>query len=107
MPVDQKIADSIEKLQSVEPKYRVVYNLLLDSGLRLVEACYLINNFNKAYLEKFDNFYRYELGMFRGSKQAYYAFFTEQTFQEIEHLSEKVDPKSASKYIQKRCICAK
>jgi intergrase/recombinase len=43
---------------------RLLYDLLLDSGSRLVEAIALINNFDEANLTAINGFYRYELAMF-------------------------------------------
>jgi intergrase/recombinase len=38
-------------------RYRVVYELVLDSGLRLEEACRFINAFGGASVEKFVGFF--------------------------------------------------
>ena len=51
----------------------------IDSGLRLVEAVKVIREFESA--EQINGFYRVALGEFRGSKQAYYAYLTESTYQ--------------------------
>jgi intergrase/recombinase len=50
--------------------------------LRLIEARYLINNFKGA--EQVNGFYRCELAMFRGEKQAYYGHFSEYTLDLIK-----------------------
>ena len=47
--------------------------VLVDSGLRLVEAVYVINNVMEA--ESVNGFYRCDVALFRGCKQAYYAHF--------------------------------
>jgi intergrase/recombinase len=91
VPDENAIKKSLRLLSKTPRKYQVLYNLLLDSGLRIVEAIEVINNFKLEKAEKIGNFYRIELGMFRGSKQAFYAYFAESTFkmltdEKIEHL---------------------
>ena len=73
--------------------------MLLDSGLRLVEAVELINNFQE--VEVVNGFYRCELAMFRGEKQAYYGHFSEHTLQLIKQVEEKLNDIVASRYYQK------
>jgi intergrase/recombinase len=80
----------LRRLASDPLKYQVAYNLLLDSGLRLVEAVKLLNNFPEA--EHLEGFYRCPVGLFRGSKQAYYCYLTEYTFQQIMRLKNEGDP---------------
>jgi len=70
----------------------------LDSGLRLVEVVRLLNDFPEA--ESLEGFYRCPVGLFRGSKQAYYCYLTEYTFQLVAQLEEKVDKLSLSKWLQ-------
>jgi intergrase/recombinase len=77
IPTEEKILESLKKLSNAPIKYQALYNLLLDSGLRLIEARHLINNFKNA--EQVNGFYRCELAMFRGEKQAYYGHFSEYT----------------------------
>jgi hypothetical protein len=52
----------LAKLKDSPQKYEALYNLLLDSGLRLVESRNLINNFKDA--EEINGFFRWELGVF-------------------------------------------
>ena len=99
IPSEAKIVDSLRKLPKAPLKYQALYNLLLDSGLRLIEACELINNFKEA--EAVNGFYRCELAMFRGEKQAYYGHFTEHTFNLIKQVKEKLDDIATSRYCQK------
>lgn len=72
------------------------------SGLRLVEAVELINNFQD--FELINGFCRCEVAMFsarRGEKQAYYGHFSEHTLQLIKQVKEKLDRINASHYFQK------
>jgi len=99
IPTEDKIATSLRKLPKAPMKYQALYSLLLDSGLRLIEACELINSFQDA--EALKGFYRCELGMFRGEKQAYYGHFTETTLSLIRQVKEKLSDVAASNYFRK------
>jgi len=81
IPVESKIAESLKRLPRAPVKYQAVYDLLLDSGLRLVEGIELIGTFQDA--ELINGFRRCDLAMFRGEKQAYYGHFTESTLELI------------------------
>ena len=48
IPSKKEILDSLNKLEDVPPRYLSVYNLLFDSGLRLIEGVTLINEFKGA-----------------------------------------------------------
>ena len=80
-------------------KYQALYDLLIDSGLRLIEAVELINSFNEA--EKVNGFYHCELAMFRGEKQAYYGHFSEYTLNLIKQVEEKINGIAASTCFRK------
>jgi intergrase/recombinase len=98
VPEEEQIISDLRRLASDLLRFQAAYNLLLDSGLRLVEAVKLLNNFPEA--ERLEGFYRCPVGLFRGSKQAYYCYLTEYTFQLIFQLKEKVDKLSLSKWLQ-------
>jgi intergrase/recombinase len=80
VPSENEVENSLRLLHKAPRKYQVLYNLLLDSGLRLVEAASIVNNFRVENVERVGRFYRIEIGEFRGSKQAFYGYFTERTF---------------------------
>ena len=82
IPAESEIVESLRKLPRIPMRYQALYNLLLDSGLRFVEGVALIANFKGA--ELVNGFYRCNLAMFRGEKQAYYGHFTESTLKYIE-----------------------
>lgn len=67
---------------------RALYNLVLDSGLRLVEAVKFMNDFNEANFEEFEGCYVAPMGQFRGSKLSYCALFTKYTRQLIQEVRE-------------------
>jgi len=95
---EEQIISDLRRLASDPLKYQVAYNLLLDSGLRLVEVVKLLNDFPKA--ERLEGFYRCPVGLFRGSKQAYYCYLTEYTFQQIMRLKNEGDPASLERRLK-------
>ncbi|MEM3596532.1 MAG: integrase [Candidatus Bathyarchaeia archaeon] len=88
VPEEEQIISDLKRIVSEPLPLQAEYNLLLDSGLRLVEVVRLLNNFPEA--ERLEGFYRCPVGFFRGSKQAYYCYMTEYTYQLIKKLNEKV-----------------
>ena len=101
VPDEASLMESMQKLNGIPKGYDALYNLLLDSGLRLIEAVKVLNEFKDA--EKINGFYRANVGMFRGSKQAYYAYFTEATYQKIQQAPrEPINPTNASHYYDKK-----
>ena len=101
IPQEEKIRDSLRRLSGIPQGYRAVYELLFDSGLRLVEAVELVNSFNEENLVSVNGFCRYELAMFRGSKQAYYAHFSNHTLEEIRRVKEKFKLASVQRFFCK------
>jgi intergrase/recombinase len=100
IPSEKEILDSLNKLEGALPKYAAVYNLLLDSGLRLVEGVTLINDFKEA--EEINGFFRCNLAKFRGNKHAYYGHFSETTLEQIQNVNEKIGVRNAGHYFTKR-----
>jgi intergrase/recombinase len=88
VPGEEQIISDLKRVVSDSLPLQAEYNLLLDSGLRLVEVVRLLNSFPEA--EHLGGFYRCPVGLFRGSKQAYYCYMTEYTYQLIQRLNEKV-----------------
>jgi len=105
VPSEKEIVENLRKLVKAPLKYKALWNLLLDSGIRLVEAVKVIDDFAVERLERLNGFYRYRIGEFRGSKQAYYAYFTPETLQlirEARERGEKIgDRRAASHYFSK------
>ena len=99
IPSEKEILDSLEKLGTIPNRYSAVYNLLLDSGLRLVEGVSLINEFNG--VNEINGFFRCNLGKFRWNKQAYYGHFFRTTLKKIKSVSEKIIVRNASHYFLK------
>jgi len=101
VPEEDLILDNLRRLNGLIPKYRAAWSLCLDGGIRYVEAVALINGFSEAHLQRVGGFYRYEIGMFRESKMAYYAYFTDHTLNLIRDLgNEKIT--ASNHYIDKK-----
>jgi len=99
IPSEAKVIESCRKISRAPVKYEALHDLLLDSGLRLIEGCELINRFQGA--EAVKNFYRCELAMFRGEKQAFYGHFTESTLKLIQQVKDRLNDQTASNYFRK------
>jgi len=87
IPSAFEIGESLECLEEKDSgkRYFGLYNLLLDSGLRLTEAISLFNSLlsRSLPLEEQDGFYVASLGYFRGTKLAYYGFLSDFTLKVI------------------------
>jgi len=102
IPSPEAIVSSLRVIADASPPYRALYELVLDSGLRLVEACRFINSLEEARIERLDGFCVAPLGYFRRSKAAYFAFFTEETRRLMAQLNEKIDARLAASYRRNR-----
>jgi intergrase/recombinase len=103
IPSESEIIASLGRLDDSPQKYWALYNLLLDSGLRLVEAVTLINEFKDA--TKVNGFYRCSLANFRGTKTAYFGHFSEATFNTIRNVDEEISYDASSRYFYKvECV---
>jgi intergrase/recombinase len=102
IPSPKEIALSLRVMAGGCLKYRALYDLVVDSGLRLVEACRFMNGFSEVSIEELDGFCVAPLGYFRRSKLAYFAFFTGETFRLIQRVGEEVEWRAAVTYVRKR-----
>jgi len=100
IPTEQEMLTSIKKLNSIPLKYRALYGLLVDSGLRLTEAVKAINNFSNPFKVK-NAYYRLTLGYFRASKIAYAAYFSDYTYRLISANKEPIKECGARRYFSK------
>jgi len=91
VPTDEAIIRSLRKLSKPRfMRFFAVYNLVLDSGLRLVEAVRLINSLSTVQIQKQNGFYVATIGSFRGTKVAYFGYFTDYTKQLIDKVERKL-----------------
>jgi intergrase/recombinase len=93
VPDEELIIQSYERMKLVkESQYFALYNLLLDSGLRLMEGVYLYHQILKReiQIEKHEGFNVILLVYFRGTKLAYYGFVTDYALQLIWNESKPI-----------------
>jgi len=88
-PVEDEIVKTFKALRRYPLKYRCIYHLILDGGIRVSHARYLVNNFRQENLKKVGEFYRYTLGLERGTKHSFYAYMREETAMILRSLGEK------------------
>ena len=84
IPSEDGIKGDLPKIEGLLPKYQALWKVCLDSGIRLIEAIHLINSFDPQRLQPVNGFYRYQTGEFRGTKQSYFAYFTESSLRLIQ-----------------------
>jgi intergrase/recombinase len=99
VPEEVGVLQSLRKLSEAPEKYVLLYNVLVDSGLRLIEAVKVISEFKSA--EQVNGFYRVALGDFRGCKQAYYTYLTESTYRMLLVFKGELSYVAASRYYRK------
>jgi len=104
VPEEEDIFHSIQLISEMTVKYRALWDLCLDSGIRMIEAVRIINDLDLGKLQQIGDVCLYATSSFRGSKQAYYAFFTPQTLKLIQGTEEKIDRPDASHYYWKMGI---
>ena len=79
-----------------------LYDLLIDSDVRLIEAVKALEQINSA--EQIKDFYRILLGLFRESKSAFFVYLSKETYQQITNLSNsKLDRHHATDYYRRIC----
>ena len=104
VPEEAAMLQALNKVASAKAEYNALFNLLVDSGLRLIEAVKAMGKIESA--EPINGFYRIALGEFRGSKQAYFAYFTEATYNQLLTVKAKIldDRHSTSYYCRHKII---
>ena len=103
VPSSEEIIKSLRILRN-SGRFFALYNLLLDSGLRLTEGVWLYNSLLKGEVEeeKYKGFYVVPLGYFRGTKLAYYGFVTEFSFETMRSEGRPLTYKKIAGVITKR-----
>jgi intergrase/recombinase len=98
---EENIISSLKRMKQVDPGYNALYNMILDSGLRLVEAVQLINNIQNIQVEARDGFFAAPLGYFRKTKLAFYGFYMQATADLITQVNETLNDRNATSYLSK------
>jgi intergrase/recombinase len=88
---EDDVIETFNRLNGYAFKYRVIYRVILDSGLREAHVLHMIRTFNLDRLENLDEFSRYTLGLERGTKRGFYAYMRKETAEMVKELVEKGD----------------
>lgn len=102
IPNEIEIIDSLRKCRLMPIEYNALYNLLCDSGLRLIEATHVINSFKDT--EPVNGFYRTAVAMFRGCKQSYHSHFSKYTLNLLHQVERKLNEQIASTFFDKKNV---
>ncbi|RLE49193.1 MAG: hypothetical protein DRJ18_00150 [Candidatus Methanomethylicota archaeon] len=108
VPDEKSVKQSIAKLRRIPAKYKAVYRLLLESGLRLREAVRLSNEFHELYekLEMYERFVCVPLFWSRASKKSFYAYFMHETANLLRNNGEKLSADATSKVCKRYGLVA-
>ena len=104
-PSEDRILESLRLMEErARKKYRLLYWLILESGgLRLREAVRLYNTAGTLEAEELPggSYVKVLLGYFRGTKRAYYAYLSRETYSMILEGEERINYPSARTYLNK------
>jgi len=107
VPSEEDLVVSLRELAKGQAKYWVLYNVLLDSGIRLSHAVQLLNTWDDSRLKEHDGYYTYALGKTSGTKRQPFVFLTPYTVQLIRALRSsgqlgQIGENAAKVYYRKR-----
>jgi len=98
IPEDEKVILAFRKLN--DERYRILYKLLVFSGIRLKEAVYLLNNLDEERIITNGEIAKYPLSLERKTKRAFYAYMPKEFVSEVERID--LEETSARQYIARR-----
>ncbi len=81
VPGDDKV---LEAYQNINPKYKIVFKLLLFSGIRATEAVMFFKEYSREKVEIKGNVARYPLFSLRKNKRSYFVYFPAEFVDELE-----------------------
>ena len=67
-------------------KYRIIYELLCYSGIRVREAIYMLKNYDESILITYRNFAKYPLNYLRKTKNVYFVYMPLKFAEKLERL---------------------
>ena len=103
VPEDSKVIEAFRKFE--DERYRILFKLLAFSGIRLKEAIYLLNNFNKDRLILSEKIAKYPLSLERRTKKSFYAYMPKDFALELRKV--KIDELASRQYFSRRGLPAK
>lgn len=84
VPSEALVKESLTRLYELLPKHQVIYNLILDSGLRVTEAVRVLAEFKHEKAVALNGgFYRVGTYWMRGKKNSFACYFTEPVYEEL------------------------
>ena len=118
--VEKKVSVPVYKVPSVDEikavlnhedeRIRLLYRLLLESGIRLKEALHVLNDYDPSLDQREDGFYVYTVNLVRKSKRSFYAFHVTPlakvyiTEHIVEHADLPVKPKMVRKFVATKML---
>ena len=103
IPEDAKLILAFNRLDN--ENYRIVFRLLTYSGIRLIEAIYLLNNYDAKKMIRTNEIAKYPLNLVRKTKKVYYAYIPNEFTKGLRRI--KLSEDSAKKNIIKSGIPSK
>ncbi|MEM2240556.1 MAG: integrase [Candidatus Bathyarchaeia archaeon] len=83
---EEEVVETFKSLKNCHLKYRVFYQLVLESGARPEHLLHMINNFNVGNLKEVNGFCRYTLGLEKGTKHHFYVYMKRETADALVNL---------------------
>ena len=80
VPNKEEMVSFLDEINRYGFEDYIIVKLLLESGCRLTELSLMLNSFDRTKIETRDTIVTYTIFHIRGNKQAYYLFFTKDTF---------------------------
>jgi intergrase/recombinase len=103
VPDDEQVISALNKIE--DKQYRLVYKLLVYSGIRLREGVYLLNNYRENRIITNGVIAKYPLSLERKTKKVYYAYMPEEFSYEVKRLDLK-EP-AVRQHIARRQLASK
>lgn len=103
IPDDKTVINAFSKFEN--SRYKIVFKLLLYSGLRIREALELLKDFDKSKLIVNGNIAKYPLNIDRKTKRSYYAYMPKSFALKLKPLSLNED--ATKQYFSRRGLPAK
>jgi len=103
VPDDSKIIEAYNKLE--DERYKIMFKLLAFSGIRLREAIYLFNNFDKNKLIFGEMITKYPLSLDIKSKKSFYAYMPKSFAMELKKI--ELSEEAVKQYFSRRGLPAK